>query len=90
ESIKSLVFSRLEKYLDIRQKPDLIELFRHPRAIPQYEASTDRRLELIRELERDYPGLIIGGNMLGGIGMPDRIKQGVRLAEQVLPHSPRT
>lgn len=85
KSIKSLVLSRLEKYLDIRQKPDLIELFRHPRAIPQYEANTDRRLELIRELERDYPGLIIGGNMLGGIGMPDRIKQGVRLAEQVLP-----
>lgn len=84
EYIQTLVRTSLEKYLGIYQKPDILELYRHPRAIPQYEASTDRRLELIQQLEQDYSGLLIGGNMHNGIGIPDRIKQGVQLAERVL------
>lgn len=82
--IRQLVLTSLEKYLGIHQAPDLLELFHHPRAIPQYEASSDRRFELIKQLELDFPGLLIGGNMHNGIGMPDRIKQGVQLAERVL------
>lgn len=84
ETLKELILERLERILGIKQSPDLIKIFRHPRAIPQYEASTEQRLELIQQLEQDYPTLLIGGNMLNGIGMPDRIKQGFDLAERVL------
>lgn len=80
DDIKALVVKRLEQFLGIYQQPDLIKIFRHERAIPQYEASTEQRLILIQQLENDYPQLLIGGNMLNGIGMPDRIKQGFDLA----------
>lgn len=84
EYITALVQDRVSKFLDLHQAPDLLRIFRHTRAIPQYEASSDDRLALIELLERTYPGLYIGGNMHGGIGMSDRIKQGTLLAYRAL------
>ncbi len=81
DKINQIVEDRLFSTLSLRQKPDLFRIFRHRRAIPQYEKTTDDRLSKIDELERQFLGLHIGGNMLGGIGMPDRIKQGFDLAD---------
>ena len=62
------------------EEPDIIHIFRHERAIPQYEISTGERLETIEKLENQYPGLILAGNIRDGIGMADRIRQAVRIA----------
>lgn len=83
EEIRAIVLERLTRLVGLSKEPDLLHIFRHERAIPQYEASTDERLARIAELERAYPGLHIGGNMLGGIGMSDRIKQGVEIAQSL-------
>lgn len=83
EEIRAIVLERLARLVGLSKEPDLLHIFRHERAIPQYEASTDERLARIAELERAYPGLHIGGNMLGGIGMSDRIKQGVEIAQSL-------
>jgi oxygen-dependent protoporphyrinogen oxidase len=61
-------------------KPDLIRIFRHKHAIPQYELSTGERLNAINKLQRNYPGLTIAGNLRDGIGMAHRIKQAVDIA----------
>ncbi|MGL5317541.1 MAG: protoporphyrinogen oxidase, partial [Bacteroidales bacterium] len=67
---------------------ELFEVSRHEKAIPQYEAYSEERYEAISKIEAKYPGLILGGNMIGGIGMSDRIRQGyinaARIAEQVV------
>lgn len=84
EELRTLVLERQHRLLGLTQTPDLLEIFRHPLAIPQYELSTGDRLKAIAQLELSYPGLFIGGNMLGGIGMPDRIAQGVELANRIL------
>jgi oxygen-dependent protoporphyrinogen oxidase len=57
------------------KQPDLIRLFRHPHAIPQYEQSSDERLSAIDRLQRRYNGLILAGNIRNGISMADRIRQ---------------
>lgn len=64
-------------------KPDMIRIFRHPRAIPQYEQSSGERFRTIEELEKRYPGLILAGNIKGGIGMADRIRQAASIALSV-------
>ena len=64
-------------------QPDTLKIFRHPHAIPQYEASSGTRLAAIDTLQRRYPGLILAGNIKGGIGMADRIRQATELAEQL-------
>lgn len=55
--------------------PDLIRIFRYQHAIPQYGASTGERLERVQQLQNQYQGLTIAGNLRDGIGMGDRIKQ---------------
>lgn len=61
-------------------KPDLIRIFRHQRAIPQYEITTGERLKAIGRLQDRYRGLTIAGNLRDGIGMAHRIKQATEIA----------
>jgi len=64
--------------------PDLFKIIRHYWAIPQYEADTEGRLNAVEMIEKNYPGLIIGGNLRNGIGMADRILQAKMLAEAAI------
>ena len=63
------------------KQPDLIRIFRHKMAIPQYEITSKERFEAIDLIQQQYKGLHLGGNIRGGIGMADRIRQGVQLAQ---------
>ena len=77
EEIKAMVcrdFHEMLKFPADRQ-PDLIEIFRHQRAIPQYRADSGERIATVEKLEKLYPGLVIAGNLKDGIGMADRIRQ---------------
>lgn len=62
---------------------DSIQIYRHKRAIPQYELSSQERFDTIEELAAQYPTLTIAGNLWGGIGMADRIKQAVGVAKDI-------
>ena len=63
--------------------PDLIRIFRHQRAIPQYERNSGERFEAVERLQRQYAGLTVGGNLRDGIGMGHRIKQGIDIANSL-------
>lgn len=65
-------------------KPDLLKIIRHEYAIPQYEADSGDRFIAVDDVEEQYPGFIIGGNLRNGIGMADRILQAKMLADAVL------
>jgi oxygen-dependent protoporphyrinogen oxidase len=60
-----------------------LKIVRHSWAIPQYEADSGERFQSIENIERQYPGLVIGGNLRDGIGMADRISQGKKLSDAV-------
>ena len=83
EAIEALVRERLQRLLGITAEPDLLHIFRHRLAIPQYEASSGARFERITQLEERYPGLHLAGAIRDGIGIPDRIKQGEALARLI-------
>jgi oxygen-dependent protoporphyrinogen oxidase len=63
-------------------QPDMIRIFRHERAIPQYGMESGARFDAIRRIEQDYPGLILAGNMRDGIGMGNRIHQAAMIADR--------
>jgi protoporphyrinogen/coproporphyrinogen III oxidase len=65
-------------------EPDLFKIIRHNWAIPQYGVESGERFSTISLLEKQYPGLYIGGNLRNGIGMADRIKQAKELVLNVL------
>jgi oxygen-dependent protoporphyrinogen oxidase len=84
EKIFEVVDADLRRALDLRGEPVVRHLRRWPRAIPQYELGHGRFVELAREIERDLPGLHLGGNFLYGISVPDCIRNGSELAEGML------
>ena len=64
-------------------EPDMIRIFRHEHAIPQYEQSSGSRFETIDELQARYPGLTRETSK-GGIGMADRIRQATEIADKLI------
>jgi len=64
-------------------QPDLLRIFRYSHAIPQYERSSAERLACINELQEQYPGLILAGNIRDGIGIADRVKQAKHISDEV-------
>ena len=81
KAIVNRVFHTMLKF-PANKQPDLIKIFRHLHAIPQYRADSGERFATIDKIENEHPGLIIGGNLKGGIGMADRILQGTQLAQR--------
>ena len=83
EEIRQIVSDRLRRLLGIDCEPDLIRIFRHRYAIPQYEASSEARLTQISTLETLHPGLHLAGAIRDGIGMSDRVRQATLLAHEL-------
>ncbi len=85
EKLKALIRRELHAMLKFpaEAEPDMIRIFRHEHAIPQYEQSSGSRFETIDELQSRYPGLTLAGNIKGGIGMADRIRQATEIANNL-------
>ncbi len=90
EEIRALALKEINETLGQRKaaedglQPDHLEVFRYPYAIPQYEASTEQRLEAIERIETAYPGIHLAGNIRDGIGIADRVKQGYQVAQEII------
>lgn len=86
EDLKALIVQEFHAMLKfpVSVQPDMIRIFRHEHAIPQYEASSGERFATIEQLESRYPGLTLAGNIKGGIGMADRIRQATDIARRLI------
>jgi oxygen-dependent protoporphyrinogen oxidase len=83
DRIAATAISELRGPLKLRGEPALRLVRRWPRAIPQYELGHGRFVERGREIERALPGLRLAGNFLGGISVPDCIRNATALAEGI-------
>ena len=86
EKLKDMILKNIHSMLKFPAdaQPDLIKIHRHQKAIPQYEKSSEARFKMIEELQARYPGLILAGNIKGGIGMADRIRQATGIAKELI------
>lgn len=84
DEIINMVLEEIANTLNSTQKPDLLKIFRYEHAIPQYEKTTGDRLAAIQKIEKQYPGLMLAGNIRDGIGMADRVKQAKQIADVVI------
>lgn len=84
EELKEMILKNLHSMLKFPAdaQPDFIRIFRHRNAIPQYEKSSEARFRMIETLQARHPGLILAGNIKGGIGMADRIRQATAIAKE--------
>ncbi|MFP4470440.1 MAG: protoporphyrinogen oxidase [Bacteroidales bacterium] len=87
EEVRKLVLEEIHKMMQEKAAPDMLHIFRYPHAIPQYERSSEERLARIIRIEKEYPGLLLAGNIRDGIGIADRVKQGRIIADSLIEQS---
>ena len=84
EAIRTIVRSELHELLGARGEPLLIEVGRHPRAMPQYTLGHLERVEVIRRHAARHPRLILAGNAFDGVGIPDCVRGAEAAASETL------
>ncbi len=83
-AIEAVVRRELEELLGVSGPPLLVDVGRHPRGMPQYTLGHLDRVETIRSLVANHPGLSLAGNAYSGVGIPDCIRSGRAAAANAL------
>lgn len=87
EQLISRVCSDLRDILGVSAEPDFIRIFRHQRAIPQYNVGHAARLEAINEHLQKHPGLVLTGNAFKGVSLNDCVVNAWKTAQTLVPQS---
>ncbi len=84
DELKALVRAELASLLGASGEPLLIEVGRHPRAMPQYTLGHLDRVDAIRLRASRHSRLILAGNAFHGVGIPDCVRSGRDAADAML------
>jgi oxygen-dependent protoporphyrinogen oxidase len=76
----SAAFDELKSLLGIAGSPELVRVFRWPRATPQYVVGHAERVSRIEQRLAALPGLFVAGSGYRGTGIPDCIADGRAVA----------
>jgi oxygen-dependent protoporphyrinogen oxidase len=84
EQLVELVRQELQSIVGITSPPNYTEVHRWVRGMPQYVIGHQARIVKIKDLLLPWPKLHISGAGLYGIGIPDCIREGRRVADSVM------
>jgi oxygen-dependent protoporphyrinogen oxidase len=87
DEIAQVVHDENARVLQITGPPAASSVWRHPRALPQYNLGHGHIIEEIREGMREIPGLFFSGNYLEGPSLGKCVEQGFQTAEAVQKYS---
>jgi len=79
-----LVRYDLSTTMGIDATPEMIRIYRHPRAIPQYTLGHLERLRAVRRRLERLPGLLLHGNGYRGVALNDSIRLAGDVAEAAM------
>lgn len=82
-AIVDMVLSDLGEIAGIGVEPDFVRVYRHEKAIPQYNVGHAERVRAVDEIVRKNKGFYITGNSYRGIGVNDCIENSFKLAEKI-------
>ena len=82
----AVVRSELREIMGITAEPELAEVFRWPRGMPQYKVGHVDLVARIEEGVARVPGVELAGGAYHGIGIGDCLREGAAAAERVLEH----
>ncbi len=84
EELKRVVEKELVKMMKLNDfNPNLFHIKRYNRAIAQYGVDSWERIKTTHYLEEKYPGLILAGSIVDGVGIADRVQQAVTIAKTI-------
>ena len=82
--LQDAVCGDLRQLLGLTAKPALVQVQRHPEAMPQYHVGHLARVERLEAAARRWHGLALAGNAYHGVGVPDCIRSGNNAARGML------
>lgn len=83
EEIIEMVVEELREIMDIRTKPEFINIFRHKKAIPQYITGHLHILKILEDRLKKITGLLVTGNAYKGVGVNDCVANSSRTANDL-------
>ncbi|MEW6734160.1 MAG: protoporphyrinogen oxidase [Acidobacteriota bacterium] len=83
EKLIEIVTRELQMALRTSAPAEAIDVYKIPRAIPQYTIGHIDRVARINRLLAEQPGLHLAGNYLRGVSVPDCISRAVELAAEL-------
>lgn len=84
QQIQHLVQKSLAVTMGIECEPELVQIYRHPQAIPEYRLGHKNLVAEIMLQADKYSGLSITGNAYFGVGINDCVAASVITAQKVL------
>jgi len=72
-----------KEILGITEEPSNIEFKLWDKGIPQFNLNHREVLNSIDQFEKEYPGILIGGNFRWGVSVPDCISGAKKLVESL-------
>lgn len=83
KNLLETVLSELNVVTGLQAEPDFVKIYRHVKAIPQYNLGHQRRLDKVEEAHARHKGLYITGNAYRGVSVNDCILNSLKLSEQI-------
>lgn len=83
QDLLKIVLDDLRGLIGTSDTPTFKEHVFWPNSIPAYHVGYDKVLGIFDSLETRYSGLHLAGNFRNGVSVPDCIKNGIRLAEEI-------
>lgn len=77
------VLSELRDITGLRADPEFVRIYRHERAIPQYNLGHGGLLEAVDTLERENKGIYVTGNAYRGVSFNDCIANSMSIADRI-------
>ena len=84
DALRGRIFEELEGILGLRDEPELVALWRVPRAVPQPGRHHIALRRVIAKALKDLPGITLAGGYLDGVSVSDSLASGVRAARTLL------
>jgi oxygen-dependent protoporphyrinogen oxidase len=83
EELFKFVLRDLENLIGVNGEPIFKEHVFWPNSIPAYQTGYDEILHIFESIEARNPGLYLAGNFRNGVSVPDCIRNGIELADQL-------
>lgn len=84
DELLDLALHDLATTMGIEAPPEMVQIYRHPRAIPQYTLGHLERLRALRDRLQRLPGLLLHGNGYRGVALNDSLRLAGEIAEAAL------
>ncbi|MBF0344661.1 MAG: protoporphyrinogen oxidase [Nitrospirae bacterium] len=83
DDLIATVLTELTDIIALKDTPDMIKIYRHEKAIPQYNKGHAAMLDRVNALIKNHKGLYLHGNSYKGIGVNDCIETSFTLVERI-------